>query len=114
MTQSSGRSGKPPASTLGERLLFAVWLGGKILGAENSKQFADAIGKGAPQLSKWVKEEPRPSWENVKLIADAVGIDAGWLDDPTRAGTVEPPDFAQWFAARKDREKANRKVARHA
>jgi transcriptional regulator with XRE-family HTH domain len=114
MTQSSSRGRQAQSSTLRERLLFVVWLGGKILGAENSKQFAEVIGKGAPQLSKWINEDPRPSWENIKLIADAVRIDPVWLDAPTRENAVEPTDFAQWIGARREREGKKSRVPRGA
>lgn len=101
-------------ATLSERLLFAIWLAGKTLGVQNAKQFAEAIGKGAPLLSKWVSGEKRPSWGSLKTVADAVGIDAGWLDDPTRNGAVEPADFAQWLGARRAREKRTRRKGRGA
>jgi transcriptional regulator with XRE-family HTH domain len=90
-------------STFGERLLFAIWLSAKTLGTDNSKQFARAIGKGAPQLSKWVNEKPRPEWPSIKKIADAVGIDPLWLDEPTREGAKEPDDFPAWLRARRKR-----------
>lgn len=108
MTQSSGRPKKGDESTLSERLLFAVWLSGKILGTENSKQFAAQIQKGASQLSKWVNESPRPSWENIKLIADAVRISAVWLDDPSRSGAQEPDEFPEWLASRRRRQQPKR------
>jgi transcriptional regulator with XRE-family HTH domain len=104
MKRISSQGEKPAPSELGERLLFTVWLAGKILGAQNAKQFAEVIGKGAAQLSKWVQGKPRPSWESIKLVADSVGIDPVWLDDPTRAGAAEPADFAQWLAAKRGRE----------
>ena len=113
MKQSSGPERKETGqSTFGERLLFVIWLGGRVLGVENNKQFAEAIDKGAAQLSKWVREEPRPSWENIKTIAGAVGVEAAWLDDPARAAGSEPPDFAEWLAARREREKRLRRKAR--
>lgn len=95
MKRSSSRDEKSSSDDLGERLLFAVWLGGKILGTTNSKQFAEVIGKGAAQLSKWIQGKPRPSWESIKLVADAVQIDAVWLDEPQRPGAIEPPDYAR-------------------
>lgn len=105
MKRLSSQPERAELSELGERLLFAVWLAGKILGAQNAKQFAEVIDKGAAQLSKWIQGTQRPSWESIKLVADAVQIDPVWLDDPTRPGAVEPPDFDQWFAARRAREK---------
>ena len=104
--QSSSSDGKQLApSTLSERLLFAVWLAGKTLGAQNGKQFAEEIGKGAPLLSRWITGEKRPNWDSLKTVADAVGISAIWLDDPTRPEAVEPPDFGQWLIARRARER---------
>jgi len=88
-------------ATFGERLLFVIWLSGKVLGVENAQQFAKAVGKGASQLSRWVREDPRPNWDSIKRVADAVGVDALWLDEPGRKGAVEPPDFPEWLAARR-------------
>lgn len=102
MKKVSGVKGKhdqPP--TFRERMLFAIWLAGKVLGVENSKQFAKAIGKGASQLSKWVNSNPRPALESIKLIATAVGISAAWLDDPKQPDAREPADFPVWLAARR-------------
>jgi transcriptional regulator with XRE-family HTH domain len=98
----SERQQKSP-SQFGERLLFVIWLAGKILGVENAKQFAEAIGKGQSQLSRWVKEDPRPEWTTIKRIADSVSVDPLWLDEPSRPGAVEPADFAQWLDARRTR-----------
>lgn len=94
-----------PLSTMGDRLLFTIWLAGKVLGVDSAKDFADAIGKGATQVSNWVKGQKRPEWDTIKRIADAVGINAVWLDDPTRSEAVEPPDFAEWIRPRREREK---------
>lgn len=106
MKQSSSLASKQNApASLGERLLFSIWLAGKKLGTENSKQFAAEIEKGAPQLSRWVTGEQIPSWASIKIVADAVGIDPVWLDDPTRDGAKEPPDFGEWIAARRARER---------
>lgn len=91
-------------SAFGERLLFAIWLAGKVLGVENAKDFAEAIGKDASQLSRWMKESPRPSWGTIKKIADSLGINAQWLDEPTREGASVPDDFPVWLAARRRRE----------
>lgn len=102
---SSGASKQNAPASLGERLLFAVWLAGKKLGVESSKQFAEEIEKGAPQLSRWVTGEQTPSWASIKIVADAVGIDPVWLDDPAREGAKEPADFAEWIVARRTRER---------
>lgn len=116
MQHSSGtrRPSSPPPPSFGDRLTFAIWLAGKVLGVDNAKQFSLAIDKDAAQLSKWVREDPRPGWTNIKAVADAVGIDPLWLDDPSRDGVKEPPDFAQWWAARVERQKAATKAARRA
>lgn len=98
-----GQENSRPA-TFADRLLFVIWLAGKELGVENVGQFADAIDKNPTQLSRWIKEDPRPSWDSIKRIADAVSVDAVWLDTPERPGTTEPPDFAKWFAAKLRRE----------
>lgn len=98
-------------SAFGERLLFVIWLAGKVLGVENSKQFAAAVGKGPSQLSRWVREDPRPGWETIKSLADAVSIDPLWLDEPTRQGAREPADFPQWLQARRQREHPQRRRA---
>jgi transcriptional regulator with XRE-family HTH domain len=106
VSKSSGRERtkkeRPP--TLRERLLFVVWLAGREVGTDGSGDFAQAIGKDPTQLSRWVKERERPSWDSIKRLADAVGIDAVWLDEPTRSGAVEPPDFPRWYASRLKRE----------
>ena len=90
---------EPPS--FGERLTFAIWLAGKVLGVENSEQFARAAQKGPSQLSKWIREDPRPNWESINALAKAVQIDPVWLDDPTRPNAIEPLDFPQWIAARR-------------
>lgn len=99
-------------STFRERLLFVIWLSGKVLGVENATQFAQAIGKGASQLSKWVNENPRPEWGSIRSIAEVVGISAAWLDDPMQRDAVEPAEFPEWLAARHSREAAAAKARR--
>lgn len=96
---------------MGERLLFVIWLSGKVLGADDSKSFAAAIGKGPTQLSRWVSEKSRPEWDTVKKIAQAVGISAMWLDDPSHPDAIEPPDFATWIIPRRAKQKAARRKA---
>jgi transcriptional regulator with XRE-family HTH domain len=97
---------EPPS--FGERLTFAIWLAGKVLGVENSEQFARAAKKGPSQLSKWAREDPRPNWDSIKALAEAVQIDPVWLDDSTRPNAIEPPDFPQWIAARRQRAQQTR------
>lgn len=87
--------------TFGDRLRFVVWLSAYTVGAESGKELAAVLGKGDNSISKWVKEKPRPSWESIKLIADTVGVDAVWLDDPTRSGAREPEQWPQWWEKRK-------------
>jgi hypothetical protein len=101
-------------STFRERMLFVIWLAGKVLGTDNSQQFARALRKGASQLSKWVNENPRPEWESIKKIADTVRVDPMWLDDPIRPGAHVPPDFEEWLTARRERQAAEAKPRRSA
>ncbi len=109
MTKLSVHAGQShDRSSFGDRLLFVIWLAGKVLGVDNGKQFAAAIGKGPSQLSRWLNEDPRPNWETIKAIADSVKISAVWLDDPSRADATEPPDFAEWLRARRQRAKGRR------
>lgn len=105
MTTSLGVSDQQndQPSTFGERLAFAIWLAGKVLGVENAKDFAGVLGKGQPQLSRWLREDPRPAWPTIKQIAEAVDISALWLDDPTARGAIEPEDFGQWLENRRAR-----------
>lgn len=101
--KSSSDNQDDSPSTIGERLLFCTWLSAKVLGTESQREFARAIGKGGTQLSKWIAEDPRPSWDSIKAIADALGINAAWLDEPGRGGDV-PRDFPEWLAARRRRQ----------
>jgi transcriptional regulator with XRE-family HTH domain len=112
VTQNTGhgRQSERPA-TFGERLLFAIWLGGKVLGTDNTKEFAEAIGKNGSQVSKWIAEDPRPGWDSIKAVATAVGIDPAWLDDPQAQRAEVPADFPQWIAARRERERQSRRKA---
>ena len=70
------------------------------------------LGKGTGQLSSWANENPKPSFENIRLIAETVGVSAAWLDDPTsrEAEGKEPELFAQWLAARRSREKERKRA----
>lgn len=95
--------------SLRERLLFVIWLAGRELGVDSQQSFAQAIDKDPTQLSQWVREEKRPSWDSIKRVADAVSVDAEWLDDPTRQGAAEPPDFQKWFVSRLKRESEERR-----
>jgi transcriptional regulator with XRE-family HTH domain len=96
-------SQKESPSSFGERLGFVIWLAGKVLGVDSGKQFAQAIGKRSSQLSRWLKEDPRPEWATIKRMADAVGVSPMWLDEPTANGAVEPDDFPEWLVARRRR-----------
>lgn len=107
------QDGRPVVkSTFRDRLFFVIWYAGRELGTENMKQFGEAIGKKGTQLSKWAKEEPRPSWESIKAIADVVHLSAAWLDDPDRLEAQEPPEFAGWLAARRQREQREQREKR--
>lgn len=68
------------------------------------------LGKRQDQLSKWAKGKAKPEWLNIRLIAEAVGVDPRWLDDPNSPGAEEPTDFPDWFAAQRARA-AQRKRA---
>ena len=94
---------RPPVPAFGDRLRFVVWLSSYTIGVDSGKELAAALGKGENSISKWVNEKPRPSWESIKLIADTVGVDAVWLDDPSRLGAREPEQWPQWWGSRHER-----------
>jgi transcriptional regulator with XRE-family HTH domain len=102
----------PGGSLFGERLRFVIWLAALRLGVESGKELAAAIGKRQGQLSSWIKEDPRPSFENIRLIAETVGISAAWLDNPEAAEAAgkEPELFAEWLAKRRARAKQRRRA----
>lgn len=109
MAKSSAGAAKrsDPASQFGERLRFVIWFAALKLGVESGKDLAAVIGKNPGQLSGWANEDPRPAWENIRLIADTVGVSAAWLDNPdaTDAQGKEPELFAEWLAHRRARER---------
>lgn len=113
----SGQTRQPePASSFGERLRFVIWLAALRLGVESGKDLADVLGKGSGQLSSWANENPRPSYDNIKLIAEKVGVSAAWLDDPSAKESEgrEPELFAEWLAKRRARERDREKHRRRA
>lgn len=101
-----------PASLFGERLKFVIWLSALRLGVESGKDLAAVIGKGSGQLSSWANENPRPSFDNIRLIADTVGVSAAWLDNPASldAAGKEPELFAEWLAKRRARGKQRKRA----
>jgi len=96
----SAQQAKQPTPSFGDRLRFAVWLSGKTLGVDSAKELAGVLGKGGGQLSSWVNENPRPSWENIKLIGEMIGVNPTWLDDPSSKDAKEPTDWAGWWEPR--------------
>ena len=115
MPKFSAGTTKPrdQGSQFGERLRFVVWLAALRLGIESGKDLAAALDKRPGQLSSWIKEDPRPSFDNIRLIAETVGVSAAWLDNPLSpdAEGKEPEKFAEWLAARRARSKHQRKRA---
>lgn len=110
---SSGTTKRPePGSQFGERLRFVIWFSALRLGLESGKDLAAVIGKRPGQLSGWANEDPKPSFENIRLIAETVGVSAAWLDDPTsrEAEGKEPELFAEWLAKRRAREKQRKRA----
>lgn len=99
----------PPG--FGDRLRFVIWLSALRLGTDSAKELSAVLGKGSNQLSKWVMENPKPSYATTKRIAEAVGVSPSWLDDPASSDAREPELFAQWWAARQERAKPARKHA---
>lgn len=89
-------------STIGDRLRFVIWFAALRLGAWTSKEFAAAVGKAESQLSRWVRDAPRPDWSNTKDIAGKVGVSAAWLDDPASPDAQEPELFQPWLRARRE------------
>lgn len=96
-------------STFGDRLRFVIWLSAYNLGTESGKELASVIGKRPDQLSKWVKEDPRPEFGNIRLIAEAVGVNALWLDNPAATNAVEPEMWSEWYAQRLARRAAQKR-----
>ena len=94
-----------PAS-FGDRLRFVIWLSALRLGTDSAKELSEVLGKGKNQLSKWVAENPKPGFPTIKRIADVVGVSPSWLDDPTSSDAREPEFFAEWYAARLERQRA--------
>jgi len=92
-----------PVAQFGDRLRFVVWLSAQTLGVDSGKELAAVLKKGSGQLSSWVNEKPRPSWDNIRLIADTVGVNARWLDDPMSKDAVEPELFAAWWKPRAEK-----------
>lgn len=100
----------PSLPTFGERLRFAIWLSAKNLGTESAKELSEVLGKKQGQISSWIKEDPRPAYENIKLIAERIGISAAWLDDPLSPDAREPELWPEWFAARRGRDDQRRRA----
>lgn len=111
-SSSASAQSREPASEFGERLRFVIWFAGLQLGVESGKDLAAVLGKGSGQLSSWVNESPRPSFENIRLIAETVGVSPAWLDNPTSrdAEGKEPELFAAWLAKRRAREKQRKRA----
>lgn len=97
---SRGTSNGPP-STYGERLRFVMWLAELELGVSSGKDFALAAGKRENQISRWLKEDPKPGWEITKGLAILAGVSPAWLDDPLTPGATEPELFGRWLDARR-------------
>lgn len=93
----------PKLPTIGDRLRFVAWFAALKLGVDSGQELAALLGGAKNQFSKWVNENPRPSWESIKRIATTVGINAAWLDDPSLPGAVEPEDWAEWWGNRQGR-----------
>lgn len=93
-----------------------MWWSALKLGTWTGKEFALKVGKLETQISGWVREDPKPGWEIIKLIAGAVDVSPAWLDDPRTAGAEEPELFAEWLTARRrivaEREEAEAGKAR--
>ena len=103
MKVSSPKKQKRSVSTFGDRLRFVIWLSAYNLGTESGKELAQVIGKRPDQLSKWLKEDPRPEWDNIRLIAETVGVSALWLDQPESVEAIEPEMWGEWYAKRQAR-----------
>ncbi len=89
-----------PVPQFGDRLRFAIWLSAKTLGVDSAKELAEVLGKRQGQLSDWLNETPRPQFENIKLIAETVGVSAAWLDDPASRDATQPNEWPEWWASR--------------
>lgn len=103
---------REPASHFSERLKFVIWLAGLRLGVESGKELAAVLGKGTGQLSSWANENPKPSFDNIRLIAETVGVSATWLDDPAAkdAEGKEPELFAEWLQKRRARDRKRKQA----
>lgn len=101
----------PSSPTFGDRLRFVVWLAALNLGVESGQELAAAMGTAKNQVSKWLNEKPRPSWDSIKLIAKTVGIDAAWLDDPALPGAQEPTLWGEWWEKRQEYQGRSRRGA---
>ncbi len=108
---SPGKQNEPQPPPFGERLKFVIWLSAFRLGLDSAKDLAEVLGKRPDQLSRWVKEDPRPSYDTIKLIAEKVEISAPWLDDPKSPDAREPELWKEWWSRRRPAKKAARKRA---
>jgi transcriptional regulator with XRE-family HTH domain len=89
---------KLPPSEFADRLYFVVWLSALRRGFESGQELARAIDKGPTQLSQWAKK--KPTYANIRLLAEAVQISPSWLDDPSSPDAREPELWAEWYKAR--------------
>lgn len=79
-----------------------MWWAGQSLGVWNGKEFALVMGKQDTQISRWLREDPKPTWEIIKEFAVRVGVSPTWLDDPKTPGAKPPELFEQWLRARRE------------
>lgn len=103
MTVSRGPARVPKPPSYAERLDFAVWLAQLTMGIADQGDLGVAIGKAANTVSKWRGKQP--SFEQSRLLANAVGISASWLHDPALPEAVVPELFGTWLESRRAAER---------